>query len=78
MADFEKCIEIECDLANDPGNVACIRDCGDVADECDLKCPCQINGECELGCPCPSFKCAPSCDEAEDIERSQVYKNHNV
>ena len=40
--------------------------------ECDLKCPCQINGECELGCPCPSFQCEPICDEAKDKEPSQV------
>ena len=69
-ADFAKCIEIECN--NDVTDAACIRDCGDAVDACDLKCPCQINGECELGCPCPSFQCAPSCDEAEDVERSQV------
>ena len=76
LEDFTKCIDIECN--NDFSNAGCIRDCGDAADECDLKCPCQIGGECELSCPCPSFQCAPSCDEAEDIERSQVYKNHNV
>ena len=70
LEEFGKCIEVECE--NDITDAGCIRDCGDVAEECDLKCPCQIGGECELGCPCPSFQCEPVCDETEDNERSKV------
>ena len=70
LEEFGKCHEIKCE--GDINDLPCLRDCEARAVECDLKCPCQINGECELGCPCPSFQCEPICDEAKDKEPSQV------
>ena len=58
---------------NDCGSdIQCILACADVYDECEMKCPCRKNGECESGCPCPSFACEPVCEDAADLEGSQV------
>ena len=70
FAGLGKCIEIECE--NNVDDHACIKDCSEAMIECDLKCPCEIDGECELGCPCPSYQCEPVCDEVDDVDPSQV------